>query len=55
MNQTYLERIRQVDPFVKSIAQLNPDAVAEAVVRDGERRDGCVRGYERGSYIFDAI
>lgn len=42
--QTYIERITQVDPIVKSISQLNPDAVADAVERDEERRGGYVRG-----------
>lgn len=42
--QTYIERIKQVDPFVKSIAQLNPDAVPDAIERDRERQDGYIRG-----------
>lgn len=42
--QTYIERIKQVDPFVKSIAQLSPDAVADAIERDRERQDGYIRG-----------
>lgn len=43
--QAYLARIEQVNGFVKAIAQVNPDAIADASACDQERAAGFSRGY----------
>ncbi|OJJ45870.1 hypothetical protein ASPZODRAFT_537867 [Penicilliopsis zonata CBS 506.65] len=42
--QCYLERIYQVQPYVNSVLQFNPDAMAIAEALDKEREQGIVRG-----------
>lgn len=42
--EKYLERIKQVDPVLKSVIELNPDAVVIARQLDEERKTGKVRG-----------
>lgn len=42
--QCYLRRVRQVDEYINSIIELNPDAEAIAVALDAERAAGNVRG-----------
>jgi amidase len=40
----YLDRIEQVDPVLKSVIELNPDALQIAAQLDQQRRNGNVRG-----------
>jgi amidase len=40
----YLERIRKVDPFLRSVIEINPDAEQIAQKLDEERKAGKVRG-----------
>ena len=40
----YLERVKQIDPYLKSVIELNPDAVQIAAQLDEERKNGIVRG-----------
>ena len=40
----YLDRIALVDPHLKSVIELNPDAPAIAAQLDSERKDGKIRG-----------
>ncbi|MEE4284996.1 MAG: amidase [Mariniphaga sp.] len=42
--QKYLSRIEQVDPVLKSVIELNPDALEIARNLDEERKNGKVRG-----------
>lgn len=42
--QKYLSRIEQVDPLLKSVIELNPDALEIARNLDEERKNGKVRG-----------
>jgi amidase len=42
--QKYLARIEQVDPVLKSVIELNPDAVEIARNLDEERKNGKIRG-----------
>ena len=42
--QKYLDRIKKVDPFLKSVIELNPDALEIARGLDEERKDGKIRG-----------
>ncbi len=42
--EKYLERIKRVDPVLKSVIELNPDAVVIARQLDEERKTGKVRG-----------
>ncbi len=42
--QKYLARIKQVDPLLKSVIELNPDALEIARNLDEERKNGKVRG-----------
>jgi len=47
ITQIYLDRIRELDrrgPALRSIIEVNPDAVSEAGRLDDERREGHVRG-----------
>jgi amidase len=42
--QKYLDRILKVDPLLKSVIELNPDALEIAASLDKERKEGKVRG-----------
>lgn len=42
--QKYLDRINQVDPVLKAVIELNPDALEIARQMDEERKNGNVRG-----------
>ena len=42
--EKYLARIREVDPKIHSVIELNPDAPAIAAALDRERKDKGVRG-----------
>ncbi|MCG6190901.1 amidase [Maribellus maritimus] len=42
--QKYLDRINEIDPILKSIIELNPDALEIATQLDEERKNGTVRG-----------
>ena len=44
----YLDRIEQVDPYLKSVIELNPDAMQIAARLDEERSNGKVRGPMHG-------
>ena len=44
LTAAYLQRIERVDPLLNSVIETNPDALAIAARRDGERRAGRVRG-----------
>ncbi|KAF2469762.1 amidase signature enzyme [Lindgomyces ingoldianus] len=44
----YMRRIRQVDDYINSVIELNPDAMDIAVALDAERRAGNVRGRLHG-------
>jgi amidase len=44
----YLDRIEQVDPYLKSVMELNPDALQIAARLDEERSNGKVRGPMHG-------
>ena len=44
----YLDRIRQVDPLLRSIIEINPDAMDIARNLDEERKSGKVRGQLHG-------
>ena len=46
--QKYLDRIAQVDPLLKSVIELNPDALETARKMDGERKSGKVRSNLHG-------
>ncbi len=46
--EKYLERIKIVDPALKSVIELNPDAIAIARQMDEERKSGKVRGAMHG-------
>lgn len=46
--QKYLERIKLVDPFLKSVIELNPDSLEIARKLDEERKAGNVRGLLHG-------
>jgi amidase len=48
LTQFYLDRIIQFDPALKSVLELNPDALALARVADTERKSGLVRGALHG-------
>jgi len=48
----YLFRIEKVDPFLKSVIELNPDALDIAEKLDAERKDGKVRGPLHGIPIM---
>src|SRR5690554_761056 len=40
----YINRIKEIDPILKSVIELNPDAIQNAVERDEERKKGFLRG-----------
>ena len=42
--EMYLERIKQVDPVLKSVIEINPDALDIARILDEERKEGKIRG-----------
>lgn len=44
----YFERIREIDPKIRSVVELNPDALSIAAQSDEERRRGQVRGALHG-------
>lgn len=44
LTEMYLERIRQVNPKINAIIELNPEALEIADMLDAERRQGSVRG-----------
>ncbi len=46
--EKYLERIRQIDPKLNSIIELNPDALSIADKMDKERKSGKVRSMMHG-------
>ncbi|MEZ5104276.1 MAG: amidase [Draconibacterium sp.] len=46
--QKYLERIKKVDPVLKAVIELNPDALEIAQQLDEERKSGKVRGSLHG-------
>lgn len=48
----YLNRIKEVDPILKSVIELNPDALDIATKLDEERNDGKVRGPLHGIPII---
>jgi len=48
----YLERIEKVDPMLKSVIELNPDALEIARALDEERKNGNVRGPLHGIPIM---
>ena len=53
--ESYLERIEQLDrhgPLIRSVIELNPDALAIAAARDEERRAGKARGPLHGIPIL---
>ncbi len=50
--EKYLERIEQIDPVLKSVIEVNPDALAIAKKLDEERNDGKIRGPLHGIPIL---
>jgi amidase len=40
----YLERIKKVDPFLRSVIEINPESEQIAEMLDGERKAGKIRG-----------
>ncbi len=46
--QKYLDRIKLVDPVLKSVIEINPDAIEIAQKLDEERKNGKVRGLLHG-------
>ncbi len=42
--EKYLERIKSVDPVLKSVIEINPDALQIAAQMDKEREEGKIRG-----------
>jgi amidase len=46
--ETYLERIREIDPKLRSVIETNPDALQIAEELDKERKRGKVRGLLHG-------
>ncbi|WP_167604831.1 amidase [Maribellus sediminis] len=48
----YLERIEKVDPFLRSVIELNPDALEIARQMDEERKNNKVRGLLHGIPIM---
>lgn len=50
--KNYLERIKLVDPILKSVIELNPDAIKIAQKLDEERKSGNVRGPLHGIPIM---
>ncbi len=52
LTQMYLERITEYDPTLKSVLELNPDALATARDLDTERKAGKIRGVLHGIPIL---
>ena len=55
ITRLYLERIQEIDgqgPTLRSLIETNPDALEIAAQRDGERREGRVRGCLHGIPIL---
>lgn len=50
--QKYLDRIKEIDPVLKSVIELNPDALDIAAQMDEERKDGKVKGDLHGIPIM---
>ncbi len=50
--EKYLERIKQADPLLKSVIELNPDALEIARQMDEERKAGKIRGALHGIPIL---
>ena len=50
--QKYLNRIKEVDPILKSVIELNPDALEIAGKLDEERNEGKIRGPLHGIPIM---
>ncbi|MCK5730041.1 MAG: hypothetical protein KAH68_03140, partial [Draconibacterium sp.] len=48
----YLARIKEIDPFLKSVIELNPDALEIAESLDNERDSGKIRGPLHGIPIL---
>ncbi len=46
--EQYTERIKQIDPKIRSVIELNPDALTIAATLDEERKRGIVRGALHG-------
>lgn len=52
LTENYLERIRQIDPKINSVIELNPDALAIAESLDAEHKAGKMRGALHGIPIL---
>lgn len=52
ITEIYIERIKEVDPKIRSVAEVNPDALAIADEMDRERKRGKVRGMLHGIPIL---
>lgn len=52
ISKKYLARIEKIDPFLKSVIELNPDALDIAKQLDDERKAGKVRGALHGIPIL---
>jgi amidase len=50
--QKYLDRIKRVDPLLKAVIELNPEALDIAAMMDAERKDRRVRGPLHGIPIM---
>src|SRR4028119_2131660 len=50
--EMYLERIREIDPKLRSVIETNPEALTIAEESDKERRRGKVRGMMHGIPIL---
>ena len=48
----YLDRIKIVDPVLKAVIEINPDALEMARAMDAERKDGKIRGPLHGIPIM---
>ncbi len=46
--EMYLERIKEIDPKIKSVLEINPDAIAIAEKMDRERKKGKIRSMMHG-------
>lgn len=45
MLKAYIERINEVNPRLRAVGEINPDALLIAASLDAERAAGHVRGY----------
>ena len=43
-SQAYIERINEVNPLLRAVGEINPDALHIAASLDGERAAGRLRG-----------